>query len=370
VLKLYRLAKFCQCALLLLLTSTTYASVDKTITSWMAKNQIPGAAVLIYDHGKPHSYYFGYAEKKHKIPVNKNTIFEIASFTKIFTSILLAEEINARKMHLDDSIEKYLPNLLNDKMKDITLIDLATHTSGFALNVPNELRTNDELKNYFDQWRPEFTVGTKWQYSNINFGLIGFALEKVTNKPIAQLYQAQLFSPLGMKDIGLEVKNLKNYAQGYSDDKAVPHSRVGFFPAAAALKATGADMLIFLKTTLALPGTPTNIIDAVHLTETPFVSTSEFNQGMGWVIYPEPYKNKDKLLNPSDKMVELTAKPIDKDQQKFDGNSLMDKTGTAKGFRAYIAIIPNKKSGIIILTNRYVQNSKIIKVAREILFTL
>ena len=57
-------------------------------------------------------------------------------------------------------------------------------------------------------------------------------------------------------------------------------------------------------------------------------------------------------------------------QPKFNGDALIDKTGSTRGFRTYIAVIPNKRAGIVILTNRVVTNSEIVNTGREILFKL
>lgn len=350
--------------------------INKTITAWMKKNDIPGVAIEVYRNGVPNSYYFGYADRNKKTPVTEKTIFEVGSFTKLFTSILLAEEVNAGKMSLNDPISKYTPDLAvsSDYLDDITLLNLATHTSGLPFSVANETKTRSQLPGYFSNWNPASPIGSQWAYSNINIGLLGYALEASTHENINELYRNKLLKPLGMMPIGIIVPQEfeKNYAQGYNEDgKAVSHSKSSLFPAAGAMKASGDDMLQFLKASLQLPGTPEKISDAVRLTQIAYAKTNTMSQGMAWLIYPITPKNQKDLLNPemNRSMGPVDAKFIDKSEQRYDGNALIDKTGGTEGFRSYIAIIPNRQSGVVILANRYISNGEIIKVGREILFS-
>jgi beta-lactamase class C len=179
-----------------------------------------------------------------------------------------------------------------------------------------------------------------------------------------------------MQEIGLRVPEAlkKNYPQGFSSaGKAVPHEFASnLFPAAYGMKASGQDMIQFLKAALGLPGTPTKIKNSMRLTETPFYKIGGAEQGMAWEIHPLTSENKDDLLNPPKEMTlgPLPAKALDQNEQQFNGNALIDKTGATNGFRSYIALIPNQKSGIVILTNRYVSNREIVKTGRTILFKL
>ena len=94
--------------------------VNQVITKFMQENQIQGVAVELYIDGQPQHYYFGYANTAKKTPVTKNTIFELGSLSKIMTSILLAQEIDAAKVSIDASVREYLPNLSNE-FDDVTL---------------------------------------------------------------------------------------------------------------------------------------------------------------------------------------------------------------------------------------------------------
>lgn len=353
---------------------STSEHIRHTISSWMKENDIPGAAVEIYINGIPHSYYFGYANRDKKIPVTEKTIFEIGSLTKIFTNLLLAEEVNSGKIKLDESIGQYIPDLsvVNSTLKNLTFLNLATHTTGLPFDVPEQIKTRSQLKNYFADWNPSSAIGSQWGYSNINIGLLGYALEAVTHQNINQMYRQKILLPLGMEPIAITVpkKYLMYYAQGYLENgKTVESSKLNVFPSAWAMKASGHDMLLFLKAATGLPGVPNTIAQAMKITQQSYVKTKDMEQGLGWIINNDIQKNSNILLYPPLEMNRgpLSAKFLTQTEQKHTGVTLIDKTGGTKGFRSYLGVIPSSKLGIVILANRYVPNSKITKIGREIL---
>lgn len=361
------------------MTSFADDALQAKITQWMKRNGIPGAAVEIYSHGKRTSYYLGYANRDTKQPITQDTIFEIASLTKIFTTVLLADEIIKGAMKLTDPISLYVPDMpassLN-KLNQITLENLATHTSGLPFNVPKNVNSRKKLTTFFARWKNPSPVGSAWLYSNVNMGLIGFSLEKQSQKTIYQLYADKILQPLGMKSSGSMIpENLEPYyAQGYNmagnpaprRNKTVwinPPNSDWIFPATGSLKSTPRDMSLFLKAALRLPGTPAFIADAMKITQTTYVQTSRFQQGLAWIIHPEPYKNKAKLLS-------ATAKsgpyPANTKAPFFNGDALMEKTGSSGGFRSYIAVIPNKEIGVVLLVNRYITSTELVRMGRTI----
>jgi beta-lactamase class C len=348
--------------------------VNNTIKPWLEKNNIPGAVVEVYAHGKSHSYQYGYANLGQKKLMTQRTIFEIGSFTKLFTALLLAEYVDTGKLDLSQSITHYVPTLANQKyFKDISLLMLATFSSGLPLYTPETVKTPAQIQDYLLQYKPQTPLGSSWIYSNISIGLLGWAIEAVSNKNINALYRKEILKPLHMQALGLEVpKYLKSqYAQGY-DDKgiATPPLEISAFPAAGSMKASGHDMLQFLKAALNVDQNPADIEKAMRVTQTAYTATPLFLQGLVWNIYPLSQYSKAQLLNPAQEMNlgPIPSKSLTK--TVYDGNALIDKTGATHGFRSYIAVIPNKQEGIVIMVNRYVNNGEIVKAGREILLNL
>lgn len=368
--------------LLLLSLNVLAASADpneeivrQTITEYMEKNNIPGVAVELYVNGKPYSYYFGYADKDKKSPVTKKTIFELGSISKVMTSLLLAEEIDYSKMQLNDPVNKYIPDL-PQAFNGVTLQSLATHTSGLTFNVPSSVETQDDLKDYLSDFSLPHAPNQQWVYSNFGIGMLGRAIETSSQKDIDQLYTKQILSPLGMQPIGTTVpKKLREfYAQGYNrNGEPVTTSFSRVFPSAGAMKASSSDMQRFLSAAIGLPGTPGKIFYPMRMTQTAYVKLPNLLQGLGWQIHPITPDSLGELLDVNVmESVRLGAVKVNEviDKPTFDGNALIDKTGATDGFRTYIALIPNKKSGVVILTNRSAMDKEIVGVGREILFKL
>ena len=218
-------------------TPNAHADVVKqVIQKFIDDNHLPGVAVQLYVDGKPESYYFGYANPNIKVPMNKNTIFEIGSLSKVMTSILLAQEIDAAKMQLNMPVRKYLPSLSED-FGEITLQNLATHTAGLPsyFEFKKKFNSRKEVMQYLATFYPDDVSNEYWAYLNMGIGVLGFALENVTHKNIDELLRQQLLIPLGMQPIASVVPAAMqaNYASGYDQDgNAVPPMPLGSFVAA------------------------------------------------------------------------------------------------------------------------------------------
>jgi beta-lactamase class C len=345
-------------------------TVKQTITKIMKENHIPGVAVELFIAGKPSSYNFGYADAVKKKPVTQQTIFEIGSISKIMTSILLAQQIDAAKIQIDDSITTVLPHLPT-AFDDISFKNLATHTSGLPFSAPETIKTRTALENYFKTWEPKEDADETWTYSNFGIGLLGYSLETLLHQNYNQLYRKNILMPLHMQAIGITVPQnlLENYAQGYDKSgAAVKPLQAGLFPAAGAVKASAQDMQQFLRAAIGLPGTPDKIFYPMRMTQASYVKLADQFQGLGWQIHSLDESEISNLL--SQKNDELRSYPVEEMIEKptFDGNALIDKTGTTNGFRAYIAVIPNKKTGIVLLMNKNVDNNVLVHSARQILF--
>ncbi len=353
--------------------------VTHTIEPWMKTHEIPGVAVGVYQHGKPSAYYFGVESRQTHQPVNEKTIFEVGSLTKLLTCLLAAETADEGLWNLNDPIVKYLPLLKDNKsFQSVTLKNLATYTAGLPFRLPEAVQTPRELSTYLEQWQPE--KKHVWEYSNISIGLLGDAIAARHQQDIESLYTQKIFKPLDMEPLGFSVpESLKtHYAQGYdADGKPVPHEAVKFFASAGDAKMSAGDAMKLLNASLGMPNVNPQIAKAMKITQTPYIQVeNDHMQGLGWIIYPLTYplsrNTRDKLLSPDEEMNmgPIPATPIPTLQQKYNGSALMDKTGATYGFRSYIVVIPNLKTGVVIQVNRYVSNGEIIKIGREILLKI
>lgn len=350
--------------------------IKKTITALMKENNIPGVAVEIYADGVPSSYYFGYADRDRKKPVTKQTIFEIGSISKVLTSLLFAQAVDFEKVQFKTPVAKYLA-AENSLFSHISLQDLATHTAGLPLTPSYPIKTRDDLDKYLSNWsQGQANARANWTYSNIGIALLGLAIqEESQEKDINNLYITQILKPLGMKPIALTVpKNLmRYYAQGYDvKGQAVEHVHMDLLAPAYGIKMSANDMQRFLGAAVGLETTPWSITFPMRLTQSTYVKLAGENQGLAWQIYPLSAKTMPALLHGRASESLLSTKVV---QEKlpnpiYNGNYLIDKTGMTNGFRAYIAVIPNKKIGIAILTNKGVPDDSVPNAARSILFKL
>ena len=346
-------------------------TVKQTISTLMAQHQVPGVAVELYVDGKPYSYFYGYAKPQRKVPVTDKTIFELGSVSKIMTGMLLAHEIDIAKMELNDSAEKFVKDL-PDSFDDVSVQDLATNTSGLPFDVPENVATRSQLKKYLATWAPEHNAGEHWIYSNMGVGILGYAVERAGHRGYNQLYRKYVTAPLGMQPVGLVVPPYlrNNYAQGFDKEgNPAPHMDAKLFPAATGIKASANDMRLFLAAAIGLPGTPMRVLYPMRMTQAGYVKIPHQLQGLGWEIHQFTAENHAKLYNepmedvPASTIVlEQLAKPL------FYNDALIDKSGATNGFRSYIAVLPDKKSGIVILANKDISKAAVVRAGREILF--
>jgi beta-lactamase class C len=351
------------CILCLSIFNTAQASValsaDKVsgiMTRLMQKDHISGAAIALIDHGKKSIYVFGKTRSAHPMPVTDKTLFELGSATKVMTTLVLSEEIQNQQAKLTDGITAYFPELSkNSAMTNINLEQLATHTSRLPFNEPKGIKTKAQLTRYLLHWKPRMSAETKWQYSNMGVGLLGNALAKQNHQSINQLFEDNIFIPLNMTTSSMAVR---------SDTQHL----LDLFPATWALKSNIIDMSYFLAAAIGLPNTPKNILQAMQFAQTPRIQAGEMKQALAWQVYS--LRDKQKLRDVSQYMDLLKTFPAQKlpeNQQYYDSDTLMDKTGATGGFRAYIAVIPSQKSGIVVLMNKHVSEGDIVGTGRKIL---
>jgi CubicO group peptidase (beta-lactamase class C family) len=205
---------------------------------------------ILLDHG------YGFANLEWQVPNSPATKFRLGSITKQFTaaSILLLEERG--KLKVEDPVKKYMPDAPAAWDK-ITIFHVLTHTSGIPsfTSFPDfpsresEDMTPKKLVDWFRDKPLEFEPGTKWNYSNSGYVLLGYLIEKISGQSYADFLQQNIFTPLGMKDSGYDSNSavIAHRASGYTPDKDHPvnagfvHMSIPF--SAGALYSTTEDLL-------------------------------------------------------------------------------------------------------------------------------
>jgi D-alanyl-D-alanine carboxypeptidase len=175
-----------------------------------AADKFSGAALLAKDGAPVFSGAYGLADREKKIPNTLNTKFRIGSMNKMFTAVATLQLVQAGKISLSDALGKYLTDYPNkDVATKVTIQQLLTHTGGtgdfFGPQFDAhrlELKTlQDYVKLYGDRG-PQFEPGSKWEYSNYGFLLLGVIIERVTGKSYYDYVSENIYKPAGMTSTG------------------------------------------------------------------------------------------------------------------------------------------------------------------------
>lgn len=199
--------------------------IDELLTAYAAQNRLNGS-VLVAQKGKIiYEKGFGYRNAETKTPNDVNSIFQIGSITKQITAAVIMQLQQEGKLSVQDKLSKYFSGFVNgDK---ITIENLLTHTSGIhnytddTVLVGNSNVTRhysrDEMIKIFQSYPADFEPGTKWNYSNSAYSILGYIIEKVEKKPYEKVMRERIFQPLGMKNSGFDFTNLSSTykAKGY-----------------------------------------------------------------------------------------------------------------------------------------------------------
>jgi serine-type D-Ala-D-Ala carboxypeptidase/endopeptidase len=265
--------------------------------------------------------------------VDGDTIFEIGSISKVFTSLLLADMVNRKEVTLDDPAAKYLPEnvkLPERSGKSITLLDLSTHTSGLP-RLPSNLKPKDPLNPYADysvdhlyQFLSGYELprdpGSEVEYSNLGGGLLGHVLAHRAGTDYESLIRSRITQPLSMPDTGITLSSSMKQRMATGHNALLAPVANWDFPTlagAGALRSSANDMLTFLEAFLGYQGSPLETAMKAMLEVRRPVGKTKFEIGLAWNIL---------------------------------GESVWHDGGTG-GFRSFIGYDPKARIGVVALSN-------------------
>jgi D-alanyl-D-alanine-carboxypeptidase/D-alanyl-D-alanine-endopeptidase len=279
-------------------------------------------------------------------PLDSTSVFEIGSITKVFTGILLAEMAHRGEVKLDQAVATLLPpgsKVPERNGKSITLEDLATQSSGLP-RLPDNMPFTDPANPYADysdsllfaflgRYTLTRDIGTQYEYSNLGVGLLGNALARRMGMSYEALVQQRILDPLRMKDtrIMLSPELRARVAQGHDGEgTAVGMWDLPALAGAGALRSTAGDMLTFLAANIRSSGG--NSLEHAMLTarepRRP-AGSPVMKIGLGWHI--------------------LTR----------DGLNVVWHNGGTGGYRTFAGFDPQRKIGVVVLTNSTSDNDDI-----------
>ncbi|MBB3311105.1 beta-lactamase class C [Rhizobium sp. BK196] len=335
---------------------------DRAFQPVIREYDIPGLAVGVTINGSEFYYTRGEASRETKAPVTSDTIFELGSVSKIFNVTLAAVAEQRGLLSLNQPVSTYLPELRGSAFDQITLVNLATHTSGgLPLQVPDSVTDDGELMTYLKSWKPAYKAGTMRSYSNVSIGLLGRIAGERFGGTYRQAAEGRLFPALGLKStfIAVPPHAMDRYAFGYG--KANKPIRVGagvLDDEAYGVKSTARDMVHLLALNLKPDALAPEFKVAIEKTHTGYFDTAYYTQDMVWEQYAWPVALKQLLDGNSAKM-SLESQPVKKQAKPLAPQRavLMNKTGSTNGFGAYVVLVPKMQIGLTVLANRNYPNT-------------
>ena len=198
---------------LLLAATPGYAQskrVDKVVDSCIAKRNFNGVVLIAKDGKVDYLRYSGIANRHYGIPFSKKTRFQIFSVTKSFTAVLIMQLYEEKKIDLDSTIATYYPEYAGEAAHKVTIRNLLTYSSGRDLKemdpryIPEAYDQNLwEVDTFITRYCSEKlidTPGTKFNYSNGDFIILGRIIEKVCKKPFEEVLRERILIPLKMNN--------------------------------------------------------------------------------------------------------------------------------------------------------------------------
>lgn len=233
--KAFRVSPLFVCIILVGLITVTQSKADDhvqkidSLLNALHKKGVFNGNILVAEKGKIlYKNSFGYADETKKIPLNENSVFELASCSKQFTAMAIMILKERGKLKFEDKVSQYIPEL--SYAGDITINHLIHHTGGLpdymglldSLFDKKKIATNKDIIELLGKHKPPvvFAPNTKFEYSNTGYALLASIIEKASGTSYAKFLKTEIFDPLGMKHTLVynrryAPKKIDNYAYGY-----------------------------------------------------------------------------------------------------------------------------------------------------------
>lgn len=296
-----------------------------------------GAVVGLVDAKGRRIVSYGSFETDGKRPVDGDTVFEIGSMTKVFTSLIMMDMAEHGEISLTDPIAKYLPagvKVPERNGRKITFEDISMQSSGLP-RLPNNMHPKDFLNPYADYSVAQLyqflsgyelprDIGSKYEYSNLAVGLMGHVLALRAHTDYETLVRGRVLEPLGMKStaITLTPEMQSRLAPGHNAGmKTVPNWDLPTLAGAGALRSTANDMLTFLSANLGYTKTALAPAMAAMVKKHNPTGSNGLEIAYGWHIFLR------------------------------DGNPLIWHNGGTGGYRTFMGYVPKTGVGVVVLSN-------------------
>ncbi len=320
--------------------------VEKIISDW----QVPGCAVGIIKNGKLiYAKGFGYRDLENKLPVTPNTLFPIASNSKLFTSTAIGMVVNDNKLEYDKPIKSIVPEIefKNQNLNsNITLRDLLCHRTGISGNDAIWYGSNFSRPEVFARIKylePVAELRDGFVYSNFMYIAVGEIIKIKTGKTWEEYLTENIFKPLSMSSTVFsieEIEKTSDFAKPYKTDFIQKNKKaIGYYRQTQASRPAN--------------GINSNVIDLSHWVICQ-LSKGKYNNFE--VIPSSVIQETMKPFNISsnsirDKELSYVLYGMGRTMTTYKNHFMTEHGGAINGFRSQITLFPDDSLGIIILTN-------------------
>jgi len=349
--------------------------VDSSVEPLMQQQGIAGLSVAVVNKGKVQYFNYGVANKDKQQRVTEDTLFEIGSVSKTFTATLGGYAAASGKLKLSDMASQHLAALKGSAFDRISPLQLATYTpGGLPLQFPDAADSAGTMLNYFQHWKPTYAPGAQRLYSNPSIGLFGYLSAQSLGQPFNVAMEKTLLPKLGLTNthVSVSADKIPTYAQGYDKDQKPVRVGPGALDSEAyGIKTSTQDLAQYVMLNMHPQTLEKPLQQAIATTHTGYYTVNGMTQGLGWEYYPYPITLQALMEGNSTPMAmePHTVKWLAPAQAQ-PANVLYNKTGSTRGFGAYVAYVPSKDMGVVILANKNYPNAERVKVAHAILSAL
>jgi CubicO group peptidase (beta-lactamase class C family) len=330
---------FCSCEKQVGEPASIREAVDNAVYPYIATGANVGVIVGVIKDGKKQIFSYGEKEPGGTEQIASTSILEIASITKTFTAIALADMHTRGELNLDDPIEKYLPAQVKVPSfhgKKITLRHLANHTSGLP-RLPSNIDddaynpyigyTEQKMYEFVNDYTLDREPGSKFEYSNVGYGLLGQILSLRGKAGYEEMVTRKVLKPLGMTrtTVSFTETQLANLVGGHHGNKPVESwskYMANIFQGTGSLISSLDDMLVFLEANMAPGNSP--LKEAINLAQQrTFGHQGDYQDGigLGWTL------------------------------MTFDQKNYIWKNGGNGGYTSFIGFDKSSQTGVVILSN-------------------
>lgn len=344
------------------LTEQSFHEISETVFRPVIEEfDIPGLAIGVTLDGQQFFFTDGLADREASRPVDRDTLFELGSNSKLFNVALAALAEQRGLLSLREPVSSEVPALEGSAFDEVTLSDLAAHaTGGLPLQVPDDIADTGALMTYLGAWKPQRDSRSVRAYSNVSIGLLGLIAGEQFGTTYADALARELLPGLGLESTFIDVPEAEmgRYAFGYSrtDDSPIRVTPGTLDAEAYGIKSSVADMTRFLDAHLGNLALDDDMTAALARTRVSEFETAHYAQAMIWEGYPWPVDASELAAGNAPDMA-MSPQPMTHGAARvLDGSVFLNKTGATNGFGSYVAMVPSERIGVVVLANRNYPN--------------